>query len=306
MAEKRLAVAPLSQLDTERQRGIGLKPRSDLSRISVAGAIHRHPGGLCPRSKGSWLVGNNGSGAPAGVVPVRCRSWRCDHCSRFLSLAAYCSLADGLAKAKAARLITLTDGSGGDLDVAALYAAWQRLTLRLKRRGLLGEFAYTLELSPQRNLLHMHCLMVETNRGGGYIDARELSKQAASSGFGKIVDIRLVRTEGTVLPSLSAYLSPNAEKHEDLMNLAYYCTKSSAEALRAKAKVRVRPYRTSRGWLGGSLKYCEKKLIAEWYGDKPKLDGVDWEFWGEWQLGQELKTVRAIHAPLAAVVSSAA
>ncbi len=294
-----------SQLD----RGvapIGQKPRSELRPMAVAGAIEAHPGGLCPRSRGSWLVGNDGSGKPAGVVPVRCQSWRCPHCSKLLSLSAYCCLADGLARSDRTRLITLTDGSNGALDVAGLYCAWQKLTLRLKRRGLLGDFAYTLELSPRRNLLHMHCLMAESKRGGGYIDAKELSNQAAASGFGKIVDIRQVADGSPVLPSLSAYLAPEAWKSEELKNLAHYCTKSSAEALALKSAARVRPFRTSRNWPGGSLRSCEAQLMDEWYGNKTKPSNISWEFWGEWDLSQEIKIHRQVRAPFRSVSSSAA
>jgi hypothetical protein len=148
--------------------------------------------------------------------------------------------------------------------------------------------------------------MAESERGGGYIDARELSTQAEASGFGKIVDIRLVRKDSEPLPSLTSYLAPEAAKSEVLQNLAGYCTKSSAEALAAKSIKRIRPFRTSRNWQGGTLRSCESKLLEEWYGDKPRHENVDWEFWGEWQLERELQTVRAVRAPFSGVSSSVA
>ncbi len=299
-------VAPTS-LDKRGEAAlIRLKPRDELRPLAVARQIEAHPGGSCPRTKGAWIVANDGSGSPAAVSPIRCRSWRCSSCSRFLSLTAYCCLADGLAKSEQVRLITLTDGSHGALDVPGLYKAWQKLNLRLKRRGLLGEFAYALELSPKRGLLHMHCLMAETDRGGGYIDQKTLSEQAKASGFGKIVDIRSVEGVGNPLADLSAYLAPEAIKNEAVHHLAMYCTKTAAALLADKSVARVRPFRTSRAWPGGNLQSCETKLLDEWYGDKPKLADVDWEFWGEWDLTQEMRTLKAIRAPFAASAGVAA
>jgi len=197
------------------------------------------------------------------------------------------------------RFLTLTDNSTGDMDFQKLYSSWQKLTLRLKRRNLLGEFAYSLELQPKRKALHIHCLMAEAKRGGGYIDTHELSDLAVASGFGQIVKINLVESVGGVGTNLAAYLRPDRPKLEAVNEVARYCSKVQAIELASKAGHRIRPFRTSRQWPGGGLRDAEAQLMEAWYGPRPKTD-TKWEYWHESECQEQLRRVQMINRTIEA------
>jgi hypothetical protein len=185
-----------------------------------------------------------------------------------------------------ARLATLTDGSRGELDLPALYSAWGKLTKRLERRGLLGEYALAVETTPKRGFLHVHAILTDGKRGGGYIPHRLLSEQAQASGFGKVVDIRAI-TDIPQRSDLASYLTKSGMLTREAVLLGSYLTKQgAAQTLQAKTIKRVRPFRVSRGWAIG-IREAEKQLAEAMYGDQDKDPGP-FERWTEQELMPEL------------------
>jgi hypothetical protein len=228
------------------------------------------------------------------ATAIRCKSRRCSWCGRFLQLASYVVLADGIAKAQAegcrVRFITLTDTAVGEGTVASFYSSWHRLTQRLKRRGKLGATARVLETT-KRGKLHIHALLAENESGGGYIEQAELSKLAVASGFGIVTDIRLVGAVGEPR-SLPAYLTEKVLVAE-AKEVARYCTKQGADRLAELGGERVRPLNLSRDWLGGGIRDAERALMEHWYG---RRENVAFEVWDERELQPQLRRLRSITA----------
>ena len=148
-------------------------------------------------------------------------------------------------------MMTLTDGSKGRgrMTVADVYTAWNRLRVRLKKAGLLDQFAAVLEVQ-RRGALHLHVLST-----GAYIHQPRLVGMAKAAGFGLCTDIReITKDAGEASEASAAYASKQ---------MAGYLTKQNAEALTAKTNKRRRPLRTSRGW-GLSLREALAMLTTEW------------------------------------------
>lgn len=240
-----------------------------LEPAKAARAILRAEVGKCPRSSG-WVVARDYSQA----VAIRCKSWDCHHCSRFKQIACFGVLMRGIAETQAdggrVRFMTLTDGADAALDVAGLYSAWKRMAGRLRYRGLLDQYAFSVEVQ-KRGALHIHALVT----GERKIPQAWLSQQAEAAGFGRIADIRQVpRT--ALRESIAAYTAPGAPKLEAAQTIARYCAKAGAEALRDKSAKRLRPFRVSRGWKGGGLRAAEDQLMREWFPSSG--EGREWFF----------------------------
>lgn len=237
----------------------------------------------CSRFSGYWLISS-----PDGdvAVPIRCKSHRCPSCRKFKALAAAVVLQRGLDKAKGrARLLTLTDGRG-DMTSADVAAAWRRFSLRLKRRGLLGETFTSLEAT-KKGRLHLHAVVIESERGGGFID--NLGDLAAASGFGKVADVREVKTGGGKAKTVAQYLTKGGVAAE-ATKLASYLTKTANTdgELREKLGERLRPVNVSRGFLGGGLAATEKE-ICRYFAEAAEAEVPEvWEMWRE----EELATTR--------------
>lgn len=165
------------------------------------------------------------------------------------------------ARGERVRMLTLTDGSKGDMTVADFYAAWNRLRGRLARERKGGpymkEYAAVVEVQ-QRGALHLHVLMT-----GRYVRQRVLAQMAAEAGFGRCTDIREVRR---VAQSGSRGSAEYVTKQ-----LTGYLTKQSATALSAKTNLRRRPLRTSRGWGDGVNMQRALRMLSEgWLEDAGK------------------------------------
>jgi hypothetical protein len=225
---------------------------------------------------------------------IRCKSRRCSWCGRFLQLASYVVLADGIAQAQAegrlVRFVTLTDTAAGEGTVASFYSSWHRLTQRLKRRGKLGATARVLETT-RRGKLHIHALIAESERGGGYIEQAELSRLAVASGFGRVTDIRLVGAVGEPC-ALPGYLAEKAVVAE-AKEVARYCAKQGADRLAELGGERVRPLNLSRDWAGGGIRAAERVLMEHWYG---KHEASAFEVWNERDLQPQLQRLRSVTA----------
>lgn len=220
-------------------------------------AVSRARTSSCPNCQGFYLV-SRGTGR---AFEMSCKAWSCPVCSRRRRAVAVEVIAGGLARARSrrerVRFLTLTAPSDG-LSLRALYASWNRLRTTLRKSGELAEYAAVVELgSPNRPEPHLHVLAT-----GRYIPQARLSTLAESAGFGRVVDIREVKTNGE--HEAVAYVSKRMAKH-----LVGYLVKAETESLAGRAaaesgskRVQVRPLRLSKRWYPGGFKAAEK-AVAE-------------------------------------------
>jgi len=184
---------------------------------------------------------------------MACGRWDCSWCQWRKKAAAELVIRVGLERAWArgerVRLMTLTDGPAGAMTVSDFYTAWNRLRMRLKKAGLLREFAAVLEVQ-KRGALHLHVLQT-----GKFIEKNRLKGFARSAGFGRCTDIREIKSDAGEGALSSASYSAK--------QMAGYLSKQNAEQLAAKTNKRRRPLRVSRGW-GLSLTEATQALKAEW------------------------------------------
>ena len=162
------------------------------------------------------------------------------------------------ARGERVRMLTLTDGSRGDMTVADFYKAWNRLRGRLarERKGgpYMNEYAAVVEVQA-RGALHLHVLLT-----GRYIRQRRLAQMAVDAGFGRCTDIREVRR--------TAHYDSRGSAEYVTKQLTSYLTKQSAVALSAKTNKRRRPLRTSRGWGDGmNMQRALRLLSKRWLDD---------------------------------------
>jgi hypothetical protein len=205
------------------------------------------------------------------------------------ALAAFAVVSDGIAAYQAngerVRLLTLTD-AGGEMTVPELYASWGRFRQRMRRRGLLEDYALAVEVGSR---LHLHACIT-----GRFIDHDSvLVPQAVASGFGRIADLRAIPPVESA-NTLAGYIT-RAEKSADALQLARYLTKSSAATLRERGAKRVRPLRVSTGWKGGGLTAGAERVRREWYGS---TEGK-WEVVHASHYGDELERLERISPPQA-------
>lgn len=244
-----------TSLDAERSEAS--KPKANRRGLlrDAERAVHRAKATPCPNAVlplFAWSLGSDRS------YEIACGSWSCSYCSRKKRAAVRLVVAEGceaaMARGERVRLMTLTDGTGGDLAARDVYEAWNRLRTRLRKRGLLSEYAAVMETT-QAGALHLHALTT-----GSYIPQKRLSEFAQQAGFGKVADIRAVRAgEGTGDGDKrsAAYVSKE---------LAGYVSKQKTDALRSKTAARRRPFRCSRGW-GLSMVEAERLVAQAWADD---------------------------------------
>jgi hypothetical protein len=275
---------------------------SRLEPHEAAAAIHDAAAPKCPRFAGYWAIstGDDGTRKASGI---RCKSRRCSWCSRFVALASYAVLADGIAKAQAkgerVRFMTLTDTAAGEGDVRSFYEAWTRLAARLRSQNRLGEYARVLEVTKKLKP-HLHVVLADSERGGGFIPQAELSKMAAAVGFGSITDIRAVGEIGEPCASLAGYFTKQT-MYSEAMELVAYCGKQTAERLADLGAARVRPLSLSRKWYGGGIRAAESELMQHWYG---RSDETTFEVWNARELGDQLHRLEAMQRAALRLVSS--
>jgi hypothetical protein len=145
-------------------------------------------------------------------------------------------------------------------------------------------------------------------RDGNLVKVSWLGTQAWESGFGYVVDIQQVRDDGDVVTGVAKYLSKSFSEVTDSEvarfaldhidpNAAYVsglskhlASTAMAQRFRASGAERVRPYRSSRSWPGGSLSAEEAAIRAERAGirrakhNDPSAD-TGWACWLERDLG---------------------
>jgi hypothetical protein len=161
-----------------------------------------------------------------------------------------------------------------------LAAGWNRVAAALKRRGVLRQYAMVVELQ-KRGAPHIHALAT-----GEFLPQKELSaiaqgRPGSKGRFGKVTDIRLVRTTGP--RSLAAYIAKRPALNGKAEELAAYAAKAGTEErarLRLQAgATRTRPVRSSTLWYPGGLSAAAEAVKLEWSKgiERPGADAKDWQ-----------------------------
>lgn len=131
---------------------------------------------------------------------VPCKSWNCPKCAKKKAEAVSEKVRQNFTSERV-RFLTLTIRPQASLPGAIVHinAAWNRLRLKIQRKY--GKFKYFKTIEPQGNtrMPHFHVLI------SIYVDNNWLGPALASSGFGPIRHITLVRNE-LVLPYVLKYL----------------------------------------------------------------------------------------------------
>jgi len=164
--------------------------------------------------------------------------------------------------------------------------------MRLRKQERLGEYARVLEVT-KRGKLHIHALLADADRGGGFIPQAELSEMAEAVGFGRITDIRAVAEIGKPC-ALADYFTK--QPHSDARDLVAYCGKQTAERLAELGAKRVRPLSLSRAWPGGGIRAAEAELMRHWYG---RDDGTTFEVWNAREIEGQLHRLEAMDRAVA-------
>lgn len=123
------------------------------------------------------------------VFPARCRLNGCPLC---LPVNARRRMA-AIVAAGAERLMTLTLAAEIDDETPVVTARirMKRLRQAMGRKGLqCGEWTWTLEKNPENTGYHAHCV-----QRGAYIPQQQLAECAAQAGFGRVADIRKVKSK---------------------------------------------------------------------------------------------------------------
>lgn len=124
-------------------------------------------------------------------VKIPCGSWACPECAKRKQIILGNRVKDGFNGSKI-RFATLTARKGLSFVgmLRSLKTAWNILRGHLVRKYGLTKFFWVLEFGHDKGRPHLHFLF------DCYIPQQSLSKLAAQSGFGSIVDIRLVKSGG--------------------------------------------------------------------------------------------------------------
>jgi len=185
------------------------------------------------------------------------------------------ALQDHIAKAngdgKRVRHLVLTDGRG-DMDLPGFYNSWsEKLRPRMKRAGVLGDYACAMEVQPKSGRLHAHVLLVDNDQGGGFVDKPWLDKAASGSGLGHCW-IESVDNICEARELLAAYLTKGGAGGDFSVptkavgEIGSYMAKAhEMERLAGFASKKLRPFRVSGQW-NPKLGAAGKILRAELYG----------------------------------------
>ena len=119
-----------------------------------------------------------------------CNSWSCKECAPVKAAKCGVKARKGFEGCKV-RFMTLTAPTGLNITqmLVCLKESWNRLRTELTRGGKKLKYAWTLEAGEQFGRPHLHVLIDR------FIAVRKLSKLARRCGFGKIVDIRAVKSD---------------------------------------------------------------------------------------------------------------
>lgn len=219
-------------------------------------AVDRGRASSCPNCKGFYLV----SSSTGRAFEMNCKSWSCPTCSRGRRAVAVELIEGGMFRARFrgewVRFLTLTAPPEG-MSMSELYAAWNRLRTTLRKSGELAQYCAVVEVGTKgRQVPHLHALTT-----GDYIPQKRLSSLAVKAGFGKVADIRAVRSDGD--PTAVGYLTKQLAH-----DLVGYLAKGEAARMAAQVTTgtgakrhQVRPLRLSRRWYPGGFKAAESTVI---------------------------------------------
>lgn len=233
---------------------------------------------------------------------VPCLAWSCPGCNKRKWFASRELFRRGIEAAwergEPVRMLTLT-APRRTMTVPELGAAWDDLAQLLRRGGpapvrpvkpknlksaaakekwkeryeqwveackervsLLDEYASVVEFGGKHGRIHLHVFAT-----GRFVAQKQLSKWAMQSGFGKIAHIVEVKQE--TAKQVGSYAG----------KMASYAAKANDPAVLMKqhGATRVRPVRSSAGWLTGGLRGVEEQLgirpKARRAGEPPRSGG---------------------------------
>lgn len=233
-----------------------------------------------------------------------CHAWNCPGCNRRKWFACRELFRIGVESAWArderVRFVTLTDPHG-QMSVEELSAAWDDLAQLLRRGGpaprrpekpakleteaekkewqkryaswlrkckarepLLSEYAAVVEFGDAHDRIHLHVLMT-----GDFVPQKQLAYWAKRCGFGRINFI--CEVEVGAAEKVGGYAG----------KMASYAAKASkrVELMKERGALRVRPVRSSKGWVPGGLRGIEEQLgirPKKRSAGKPSRDGGPW------------------------------
>jgi hypothetical protein len=122
------------------------------------------------------------------LVHIPCNAWGCEHCGKIKAWRAAKRI-QVLCQGHDMRMATLTleNVSDPEAQIRILADSWNRLNLDLKRKIGAFEYIRILEAGELNGRFHYHVLINK------FIPQRKLSAWAYHAGFGRIVDIRMVK-----------------------------------------------------------------------------------------------------------------
>lgn len=200
-----------------------------------------------------------------------CNSWGCPDCAKVKAHKVAVKSRKGFENCRV-RFVTLTARKGLNISqmLKSLKEAWNRLRTELTRNGKKLKYFWCLEAGEKNHRPHLHILIDR------YIPQKRLSRLAARSGFGSIVDIRAVK-DSSVFNYVTKYLSKGIGSKTVEMALKrqngrrYGTSRGFAPAAEKKDSgitIRIEPPRES---------YETEKKKIELFNEKHK-DGKSWSF----------------------------
>lgn len=143
------------------------------------------------------------------VIAIKCKTWRCPRCGPRRRRAYSDAIARAAGEYRMVRILTLTLDPrklpAGENPVRYIQACWAEFRLAVARNfGRRMRFIRVLEMREDGSHVHLHALVDR------YLPQGWISRQWASLGGGKIVDIRMVaprRVAGYVAKYLAKALS---------------------------------------------------------------------------------------------------
>lgn len=201
------------------------------------------------------------------VVPKRCKSWLCWQCNLPLRIGAVLRIVKGSVEVPpghAVGFMTLTEPAHATLDLAGLYARWEKTKQRFRRRNWISQYALAIELQ-QRGALHAHVVCwvplelvpllrpwhnEKRDRTQWRWHFHEFVPVVRDLGWGKVCDFAAADN--------FAELGEYAGK-----SLGRYATKDAHRKLKRSGVRRVRPIRYSHGWTEARLRSFQRGELAD-------------------------------------------
>lgn len=264
---------------------------------SGASLVATAPKSRCRNTYGLFVASVN-----AGVAyPLSCGRWDCPapSCGGLKKLAAKELFTGGVeaawSRSEKVRSLTLTAPGRGSMNLADIYAGWNRVRSALKRRDLLAEYAAVVEVQ-ERGAPHLHILATGDYIPQAHLSAIAQGRPGSRGRFGPVVDIREVRSTGP-RSLVGNYLVKQVGSE-----MAAYVTKAKAEERSRLTAVggrsHTRPIRSSRLWYPGGLAAAAETVKAGWSVEADLIRPAvsDWHLWRVDKGTGEVRPIKALSA----------